>query len=144
AASASGDLTVYREVRVGQAVGDLAFFCGGDYSETVTALRDCDVLEISRLAYAHALETDPGIAVAFLGMLAARLHLKDARRGRRPGGRRRAIACVQGGHEPVPPAFFERMRSRLQREGHVTIDHGAVADRFGSRSLNDPAVAEWL
>lgn len=144
ACSASGDLTVYREVKAGQAVGDPAFFCGGDYSETVTAVRDCDVLEISRMAYARALEADPGIAAAFLGMLAARLHMKDARRERRPGGPRRAIAFVRGGHEPVPPAFFERLRSRLQREGHVTLDHGVVAERFGARSLNDPAVAEWL
>ena len=50
ACSSDGDLTVYREASSGQAVGEPAFFCGGDYRETVTALRDGEVLEISRLA----------------------------------------------------------------------------------------------
>ncbi|KQX38557.1 hypothetical protein ASD04_07770 [Devosia sp. Root436] len=144
AASRDGELTVYREIGAGQAVGELAFFCRGEQSETVTALRDCEVLEISRLAYTHALEADPGLAAAFLGLVAARLHRKDARRERRPGGRRRAIAFVGGGHEPVPPAFFERLRSRLKHEGHVALDRAGIAERFGGRSLSDPVVIEWL
>ena len=135
ACSSDGDLTVYREARSGQAVGEPAFFCGGDYRETVTALRDGEVLEISRLAYARALEADPGIAAAFLGLLAERLHVKDTRRERRPGGPRRTIAFVRGGHEQVPPAFFERLRSRLKREGHLTLDHRDLLDRFGTRPL---------
>lgn len=144
ACSSDGDLNVYREARSGQAVGEPAFFCGGDYRETVTALRDGEVLEISRLAYARALEADPGIAVAFLGLLAERLHIKDSRPERRPGGPRRTIAFVRGGHEPIPPAFFERLRSRLKREGHVTLDHQGLADRFGGRPLDDASLAEWL
>jgi len=144
ACSADSDLTVYREVRTGQLVGELAFFCGGAHRETVTALRDCELLEISHAVYARALAADPGITGAFLGMVAERLHRGDGRHERRPGGPRRAIAFVRGGHEPVPPAFFERLRSRLQREGFVTLDQATISDRFGGRPLNDPAVAEWL
>lgn len=144
ACSANGDPAVYREARVGQIVGDLAFFSGSDQCETVTALRDGEVLAISRTGYENALKGDPGIAAAFLGLVAERLHRNDARHERRPGGSRRAIAFVRGGHEPVPPAFFERLRSRLAREGYTTLDHAAISDRFGGRSLENPTVAEWL
>jgi len=138
------DLSIYREARAGDVVGVPAFFCGGDYGETVTALRDCEVFEISRAAYTRALQVDPGLAAAFLGVMAAKLHGADARPERRPGGLRRVIAFVQGGHETVPPAFFERLRTRLTRDGLVAVDAAMIAERFGERSLADPAVAEWL
>ncbi len=144
ACSASSDLGVYREARTGHTIGDLAFFSGGDHGETVRALRDCEVLEISRAAYEGALRADPGIAAAFLGMVAERLHVEDRRRERRPGGARRAICFVRGGHEAVPAAFFERLRDRLTGEGFTVLDRAAISDRFGGRSLDDPAIAEWL
>jgi NTE family protein len=144
ACSPDGDLTTYREVRIGQLVGDLAFFSGSEHGETVTALRDCDVLEISRAEYAGVLRSDPGIASAFLGLVAARLHSKDTRQERRPGSLRRAIAFVRGGQDPIPPAFFQRVRRWLEREGFVTLDHATMSDRFRGRSLKDPAVIEWL
>lgn len=144
ACSANGDPTVYREAKTGHMVGELAFFCGGDQRETVAAQRDCEVLVISRPAYQQALEADPSIAAAFLSLVAERLHTNDARHERRPGGPRRAISFVCGGHELVPPAFFDRLRTRLQREGYTTLDHATISDRFGRRAIDDPPVAAWL
>ena len=144
ACSADGDFAVYREATAGQAVGDLAFFCGGDQRETVAALRDCEVLKIERAAYERALTADPAIAAAFLSLVAERLHVADTQHVRRPGGLRRAISFVRGGHEPMPPAFSDKLRNRLVSAEFTIIDRAAISDRFGSRPLSDPAVAAWL
>lgn len=138
------DLAVYREIEAGMAAGELAFLSSGLHRETVTALRDCDVLEICRADYDRALRADPSLAAALLTLLAQRLHGGDDRQSRRPGGARRAIAFVRGGHEKLPPAFFERLRRQLEIEGYVALDHEAVNTRFGKRPMFDPAVRDGL
>lgn len=145
ACTSSGDAsTTYREVRTGDLIAELPFFGGGAHAQTVTALRDCEVLEISRAGFNAAVQESPEIAGAFLGLVAEKHHAGKTQDIRRPGGPRRAIAFVRGGHEPVPPTFFERIRDRLTREGYVALDRATVSDRFGGRALGDAAVAEWL
>jgi NTE family protein len=144
-ACASGpDPAVYQEIEAGMVIGELAFLSSGDHGETVTALRDCDILEISRAAYDEALQADPSLAAALLTLLAQRLHGGDGRSQRRPGGARRAIAFLRGGHEKLPTAFFERLRSQLVVEGYVALDHETITARFGKRSVFDPVVRDWL
>ncbi|WP_116653696.1 patatin-like phospholipase family protein [Pelagibacterium sediminicola] len=145
AASSDKDApATYREFQTGDLIGELAFFGEGCHGETVAALRDCEVLEISRSAYAAALGERPSIATELLGHLAKRASAGDVGRQRKPGGRRRTIAFVRGGHEPVPPAFIQRMQDRLKRDGLLSVDRAMVSDHFGALPLDDPAVAEWL
>ncbi|WP_082903661.1 patatin-like phospholipase family protein [Devosia elaeis] len=144
ACAPNADLAVYREVEAAMAVGELAFLCSGNHEETATALRECDVLEISRTTYDQTLQADPSFAAALLTLAVQRLHHGDDRSQRRPGGTRRAIAFVRGGHEKLPSAFFDRLRTQLEIESYTVVDRDAINRQFGKRSVFDPAVRDWL
>src|SRR5690606_41978676 len=53
---------------------------------------------------------------------------------------RSAIAFVRGGHEKLPPAFFDRLRTQLEIESYAVVDRDAINRQFGKRSVFDPAV----
>lgn len=137
-ATASGDR------RAGDMIGEAAFFGGDDHAASVTALRDGEVLEVSRASYDMLARSVPGLADTFLGLVARRLHGAEARPASRAAAPRRAVAIVAGGYGHVPPALFERLRARLARAGAVAVDRALLADRFGALAPDDPLVAEWL
>lgn len=132
------------ELHAGDLVGEAAFFGGGRQPCTVTARRDGEVLEISREAYNALARTEPDLPAALLALVAGRLHGSEARPEQRPAASRRAVAIVEGAGGHVPPAFFDRLRAKLEQAGHVIVDRAALADRFGALSPDDPLVVEWL
>ncbi len=130
----------------GEVMGDAAFFSRLGHNHTAQALRDSEVLELSREAYDLLAAENPAIAAGFLGVAARRLHqgVAAARPAAGETGFQGAVAIVSPGHADVPPEFFSRLRRILERRGAVVVDPGTISGRFGAVSPDDEAVIAWL
>ena len=133
------------ELRSGEFAGDAAFFAGSSHNHTARAVRDGEVLELSRRAYEGLIAAVPDLAAAFLRAAARRLHdagagVPAARRVRRP----RTVALVAGGQAAIPPDFARRLGAILGRSGAIVIDRDTITDRFGALSPDDDLVGAWI
>jgi NTE family protein len=119
-------------LRAGDVIGEIGFFADTPRTATVVASRDAAVLVLDRPAYARAVAAAPGIAATLLAALARRLGETTARLPPPPRPTEgRTMAFVPAGHEPVPPAFHDRLRAALEEAGVIVVDREGVVMRFG-------------
>jgi NTE family protein len=134
------------EARTGDLVGETAFFARRPHRLTATALRQAEVLELSRRAWERLVQDLPAIAGTFLDLTARRLH-EVVGPGDKPAtdhGLARTTAFVMGGYARVPVEFQRRMSAALGRAGVTVIDRDTITDRFGPLAPDDDLVGAWL
>ena len=133
------------EILAGEFVGESAFLARRPHNLTATAMRDVEVLEISRNTWDSLTKSMPDLAGAFLDFAARRLHETSGPVA--PASRRglpRAVAIVAGGHAQVPPDFQRRLSDAFGRAGVTVIDRDTITDRFGALSPDNDLVGQWL
>jgi NTE family protein len=138
--------TPVAELASSELIGEIGFFSGEPRTATVTAARDSAVARLTRADFDEIVAANPKIYRVILASLAQRLGALSARAPAIARGRTaRTLAVIPGGHNPLPPAFMDRVRSVFSRRGRVTfLDRDEIATRYPGTSFDDPSVSDWL
>lgn len=148
-----GALAVYRtdhpepisELRAGELVGEIGFFGNIPRTANVIAIRDTSVLVLTRAAYETLAQETPAIIEALLAALAQRFAQQTARLiPTRASPKARTVALIDGGREPVPAVFEQRMRQGLAAIDAETVDLARLQAMFPGRRLDASEIADWL
>jgi NTE family protein len=132
-------------LRAGEIVGEIGFFANIPRTADVVAIRDTSVLVLTREAYRQLAEQAPALVEALLAALARRFAEQTARLAPIPASpKARTIALIDGGCEPVPPAFERQMREALAATDAEVVDQARVAAMFPGRALDASEVTDWL
>jgi NTE family protein len=131
------------EIGQGRPIGEVGFFADVPRTATVRALRDSQVLAITRARFREIGEQLPHLRDAMIGALASQL--ADATRAGRTTAPPRTIAIVLAGDTPPAPKFVNLLRRVAHARSHaVFLTRQAVGERFADTPLEDPAIAAWL
>ncbi len=161
----SGALGVFREVEgaapirigdinAGETVGEMALITGGRRTATVRALRDSELVRLSRAGFEALLERHPRIGISLARFVAERLGRAQDTRRYLPRPRTFAVLPLDAG---VPAAAFAAaFADGLRRFGGTEV---VMADRAAGQPLDwfhrlesacdylvylaDPAVTPW-
>ena len=141
----TGDSLPFAELRAGELVGEIGFFANIRRTANVIAIRDTSVLELTRAAYHGLAEDTPAIAEALLAALALRFAERTERLPTiRTSPMARTVALIDGGSEPVPAIFDQRMREALAAAEAEIVDPVRVKETFPGRALDASEVTDWL
>ena len=141
----TGDSLPFAELRAGELVGEIGFFANIRRTANVIAIRDTSVLELTRAAYHGLAEDTPAIAEALLAALALRFAERTERLPTiRTSPMARTVALIDGGIEPVPAIFDQRMREALAAAEAEIVDPVRVKEIFPGRALDASEVTDWL
>jgi NTE family protein len=141
----SGDSAPIAEIRAGELVGEIGFFANLPRTADVIAIRDTSVLVLTREAYQTLAEDSPTIVEALLAALARRFITQTARLTPiHTSPKARTVALIQGGYEPWPIAFDQRMRHGLAAADAEVVDLARVQATFPGRALDAPEITDWL
>ncbi|MET0598515.1 MAG: cyclic nucleotide-binding and patatin-like phospholipase domain-containing protein [Mesorhizobium sp.] len=141
----TGDSLPFAELRAGELVGEIGFFANIRRTANVIAIRDTSVLELTRAAYHGLAEDTPAIAEALLAALALRFAERTERLPTiRTSPMARTVALIDGGIEPVPAIFDQRMREALAAAEAEIVDPVRVEETFPGRALDASEVTDWL
>ncbi|WP_426442075.1 patatin-like phospholipase family protein [Bradyrhizobium genosp. P] len=148
-----GALAVYRtdhpepisELRAGEVVGEIGFFGNIPRTANVIAIRDTSVLALTRAAYQTLAQEAPAIVEALLAALARRFARETVRLlPVRASPKARTVALIDGGGEPVPSAFEQRLRQGLIAIGAEIVDLARLQAMFPGRTLDASEISDWL
>ncbi len=141
----AGDDLPLAELRAGELIGEIGFFADLPRTASVVAIRDTSVLVLTRAAYQALAATTPAITEALLAALALRFAKRTEQIPTpRTSPTARTVALIDGGSEPVPDAFYRRMRDALARTDAEVVDLARVDSMFPGRALDAPEIADWL
>jgi len=147
-----GRLRVLEEVGRGAAVGELALLTGEARAATVVAVRDSDLLRLSKSAFDELTDTQPRAMMQVARAAATRLR-RGARRDVRRLRTARTLALLPA-HADVPVAPFARRLEQALARGESTLRLGSAdVDRLlakpgiaqtGDDSVIHDAIVAWL
>src|SRR5882724_4413979 len=141
----AGDLEPIAELRAGELVGEIGFFANIPRTANVIAIRDTSVLALTRAAYVTLAQETPAIVEALLAALAQRFARETARLiPARASPKARTVALIDGGREPEPAAFEQRLRQALVAVDAEIVDPARLQALFPGRTLDASEVADWL
>ena len=141
----TGDALPIAELRAGELVGEIGFFASLPRTANVVAIRDTSVLVLTRTAYQTLSHNTPAIAEALLGALALRFAKRTEQIPTiRTSPTARTVALIDGGCEPIPELFHQRMRDALASIDAQVVDPARVSAMFPGRALDAPEVTDWL
>ncbi|WP_044541300.1 cyclic nucleotide-binding and patatin-like phospholipase domain-containing protein [Bradyrhizobium sp. LTSP885] len=133
------------ELRAGELVGEIGFFANIPRTANVIAIRDTSVLVLTRAAYATLAQEAPAIVEALLAALARRFARETARLlPARASPKARTVALIDGGGEPVPSVFEQRLRQGLVAVGAEIVDLARLQAMFPGRTLDASEISDWL
>ncbi len=131
------------EIGQGQPIGEVGFFADVPRTATVRAMRDSQILAITRERFKEIGVQLPHLRDAVIGSLAHQL--ADATRTERAATPPRTIAIMLAGDTPSAPKFVNLLRRVAAARSHaVFLTRQSVSERFGDTPLDDPEIAAWL
>ncbi|WP_299280973.1 patatin-like phospholipase family protein [uncultured Tateyamaria sp.] len=130
------------EIRMGEPIGELAFFAGGTRTASVVAARNSTVMELSREAYDALAARTPALANGILAAVSQRLaRTIPASPGLRPAAGQ-VCAVFPGAGQPMDPAFVTGLRAAFEGDEVWTIlDATSCAPEARGTAQ---AMAKWL
>jgi len=134
---------LFAEIGQGQPIGEIGFFAGIPRTATVRALRDSQVLTITRECLRQIGDKIPRLRDAVIASLANRLAetIRVAKEPTQP----RTIALVFAGDTAPSCQFLDLLRLVFgKRCNPVFLTQQVVEQRFGGLSLEDAAISAWL
>lgn len=149
--SGSGETRVLGELGRGEWVGEMSLLDNLPRSATVSALRDSDLLGLTRAGFDTVLERYPKLLVPVVKSLSRRLRGANTRSYHSaipPTSLSVAIVPLT----PLPPYFVETLADQLARDGKVIVlsaaafdeVHGPGASRIGASDPRSPHLSSWL
>lgn len=144
-----GQPVVVRHLGHGDVVGEVALFTDAPRNATVRAVRDTELVRLSRAEMHRLIEQHPRGAIEMIRLLAGRVEPRAAGPVDAPVS---TIAILAAGEAPLAAEWTARLIGALQGVGGPTlhVDHQAVREAFGPGSSSAeggpvPAhVTTWL
>ena len=134
---------IVAHIESGEAVGELAFFAGGQRTADVVAMRDSRVLEVSRSAFDTIAVQHPELYAAMLKLVSERLAVATARTSSIIAKNPRVIAMLPAGTSQLPDGFLARLveafRAVVRPETPVV-----PVDRATSEAADAQEYQSWL
>jgi len=133
-------------IGAGEVIGEMAFFGRLAHNHTAVALRDSQVLVLTRSDYDRVVGQDKDLAAGFLRLATRRLHQLTSTHPRpeRRQAHNAAIALVPAPSRDIPAEFFSRLRRILERRDVIVVDRSTIASRFGNSQGDEENVVAWL
>jgi len=133
----------FAEIGPGQPIGEIGFFADVPRTATVVALRDSEVLTITREHFRQLGDSSPNIHEAVIVSLANRL--AEARGTTREMAIPRTLALLPAGGSRLSPRFLETLRSVCGEHRRVLfLSEQEVVARFPDKPFDDPGISSWL
>jgi NTE family protein len=118
------------EIGVGETIGEIAFFAGGNRTASVMALRDSIVLRLARRDYEALSKRLPALPSAVTTMLAQRLAMTTAGRASAPDPRPRTIALIAAGNSTLSADTIAQLAAVFRARGATLIIDAAKARTY--------------
>lgn len=137
------DGEIVSEIAPGEPVGEIGFFAGVPRTFTVKAIRNSEVLTLTRETFDAASADLPGLRDSVIRALALRLaRLRPARKAAAPP---RTIAVVPAAGAELPPRFLALLRVALRRHGPTLfLSRDTVLKKLRGRPLDHEDTTGWL
>ena len=137
------------EIGPGQLIGEIGFFAGNPRNADVIALRDSEVMELSRDDFDDLLVHHPAIGGAVTRALAKRLAAvaPSTQVSQSPPRRThaRVVALVGAGDAEIDDEFMRRLANAIRPRSRCRFVRAKdAAEAFGDRTLERYAAASWL
>jgi NTE family protein len=133
----------FAEIGPGQPIGEIGFFADVPRTATVVALRDSEVLTITREHFRQLGDSSPNIHEAVIVSLANRL--AEARGTTREMANPRTLALLPAGGSRLSPRFLETLGSVCGEHRRVLfLSEQEVVARFPDKPFDDPGTSSWL
>lgn len=133
--------TPIAEISMGEPIGELAFFAGGERTASVVAARNSTVMRLTREAYDTLVHTTPELSQGILKALSERLArtIPDQRQLRPKAGK--VCAVFPGAGDTLDPQFAAQLAEAVSEDQswHVI----SAADAPDSANTPD-ALSQWL
>lgn len=123
----AGRAAPLNEIGVGETIGEIAFFAGGERTATVTALRDSIVLRLARRDYEALAVRVPAVPAAVTAMLARRLAETSAGRPMTPDPRPRTVVIIRAGGGSLVRRHVDLIADAFAAMGPTTVVDAAAA-----------------
>ena len=131
------------EIAPGESVGEIGFFARVPRTFTVRAIRDSDVLTLTRENFDAVSREMPELRDSVIRALAVRL--ARLRPSPKPVAAPRTVAVAAAGDGRIPPRFLALLRKALETRGRALfLTRGDAARQLGGRPLEDPTTTGWL
>jgi NTE family protein len=131
------------EIGPGHPIGEIGFFANIPRTATVTALRDSQVLAITRERFEQIEASSPRIRDAVIKSLASRL-AETTRLVKQPA-MPRTMAILLAGQSRQSQRFTELLRAVFCAQNRALfLTHDLIETRFPGFSLHDPSTSSWL
>lgn len=128
--------TKIAEISVGEPIGEIAFFAGGERTANVVSARNSEVLVLSRVAYDGLAREVPELAGSILASIAKRLASATGANLKLHPRAGSVTGFVPAGSEPIPAEFVERLRGSSGEFGIATVaDIPATLDTVAKISV---------
>lgn len=130
--------TKIAEVSVGEPIGEIAFFAGGDRTASVVSARNSEVLVLSRAAYDELARDVPELASSILASIAKRLASATGANLKlqpRAGG---VSGFVPAGTEPIPAEFVSEFAAHTDGMRFIS------ADDVPEKCTDLAKIGDWL
>lgn len=138
-----GDGSPLAEIGQGQPIGEIGFFGNLPRTATVRALRDSNVLTITRTQFQKLSAVSPQIRDAVIVSLAHRL--ADTIKIEKVAPRPRTLAIVWAGASRPSDRYIDLLREVFGAPTRsVFLSAADVARRFERAPLEDSAISSWL
>ncbi len=126
---------VLNEMSRGESIGEIALLTGEPRTATVVAVRDCELVRISRETFEEIVETYPKVMQVIAGIVVRRLRAKE--RSARPQTMGMCIAVLALGSAHPATVFTERLIKALSSIG-ATLH---LSEERVDALLNQPGIA---
>lgn len=115
------------EIRRGEIVGEMAMFTGDTRTATVYAMRDSDLVRISREAFEQIIASHRNVMMYFIQFIVKRMQAMSAVAPRHE--RSLSLAVVPGSPDAPLGAFTSSLTTSLARHGTTLHLSSAIVDR---------------
>ena len=132
----AGDGTIMSEISRGESIGEVALLTGEPRSATILAVRDSDLVRLSKQVFDQIIEKYPKVMQAIAQVVVRRLRTKE----RSDHTLTRSVLClaVLGiGGNPPPPGFTQRLVKAFEKIGPALHLSSERVDQ----ALNRPRIA---
>lgn len=140
--SKNGAIKVLAEIVRGESIGEIGLITGKARTASVQAVRDCELVKLSRQGFEHIGLKYPQMMLALSKIVVQRLHTgAEAQKNSRNCIN---IGVLATGQLNVPPEFFSHLTAALVKLGPtLSLSEHILYDRLGT-SIDNAVLEAWL
>jgi len=140
--SKSGDVRVLAEIARGECIGEIGIITGNARTASIQAVRDCELVKLSRQAFENIAVKYPQVILALSKIVLHRL--QTGTETKKTDRHCINIGVMAAGRFNVPPDFISHFTAALVKLGPTLhLSEHILYDRLGT-SVEDAVLEAWL